>query len=176
MHTPNQGLTYMFKFSAVLIICSLYECSLPSIPFPLLPSRFSLPSFPARSSQWRLWLTWVPSTAKSVRSLPSFSLPTVPCPLSLFSIMFLLTFHPWWTYVPYTNCWNYNLCIKWLSEQNRQLLSMHKLCPSSYIHFQCKRVSNFGLVNSWKSSFNKRGRALMRKSAPPVSKFLKEPF
>jgi hypothetical protein len=43
MHTPNQGLTYMFKFSAVLIICSLYECSLPSIPFPLFPSRFPFP-------------------------------------------------------------------------------------------------------------------------------------
>jgi hypothetical protein len=43
MHTPNQGLTYTFKFSAVLIICSLYECSLPSVPFPLFPSRFPFP-------------------------------------------------------------------------------------------------------------------------------------
>ncbi len=71
----------------------------PPSPFPLFPARFSLPSFPARSSQWRLWLTRVPSTAKSVRSLPSFSPPTVPCPLSQFLIMFPPPF-PIFDYVP----------------------------------------------------------------------------
>jgi hypothetical protein len=71
----------------------------PPSPFPLFPAHFSLPLFPARSSQWRLWLTRDPSTAEFVCSLPSFSLPTVPCPLSLFSIMSLPSF-PIFDYVP----------------------------------------------------------------------------
>ena len=43
MHTSNPDLIQTFKFSAVLIICSLYECSLPSVPFPLFPFPRSLP-------------------------------------------------------------------------------------------------------------------------------------
>jgi len=38
MHTPSQGLTYMFKFSAVLLYVPYM-----SIPFPLFPSRFPFP-------------------------------------------------------------------------------------------------------------------------------------
>ena len=82
MHTPSQGLIYTFKFSAVLIICSLYECSLPSIPFPLFPSLVPY------QKQSVVFVTHTsPLLSKSVHSLPSSSLPTVPCPLSLLTIM-----------------------------------------------------------------------------------------
>jgi hypothetical protein len=162
MHTfQPSSRAYLWIYSlCIFCICSLLwmfpsHCSLPTFPFPRsLPEAVSgacdSPESPPLLS---LCVPFPPSPFPLFPALfPYFRL--CPCPLSLFSIMFLLTFHPWWTYVTYTNCWNYNLCIKWLSEQNRQLLSMHKLCPSSYIHFQCKRVSNFGLVNSWKSPFN----------------------
>ena len=82
MHTPNQGLIYTFKFSAVLIICSLYECSLPSVPFPLFPSLVPY------QKQSVVFVTHTsPLLSKSVHSLPSTSLPTVLCPLSLLTIM-----------------------------------------------------------------------------------------
>ena len=154
----------MHTFESILyayfVYVPYYECSLPIISLPAFPFPQSLPEAvsgacdsPESPPLLSLCVPFPPSPFPLFPALfPYFRL--CPCPLSLFSIMFLLTFHPLWTYVPYTNCWNYNLCIKWLSEQNRQLLSMHKLCPSSYIHFQCKRVSNFGLVNSWKSPFN----------------------
>ena len=156
MHTLNQGLTYMFKFSAVLIICSLYECSLPSIPFPLFPSRFSLPSFPARSSQWCLWLTRVPFFPSLCIPFPP-PLPTVPCPLSLLTIMSLpsvpiddyvptlLSYFrlcslslslflviPWHSLSLMSLCYfckivgNAILCSKYLSERTGQLLFVHK--------------------------------------------------
>ncbi len=81
MHTPNQGLIYTFEFSAVLIICSLYECSLPSVPFPPFPSLVPY------QKQSVVFVTHTsPLLSKSVHSLPS-SPPTVPCPLFLFSIM-----------------------------------------------------------------------------------------
>jgi hypothetical protein len=174
VHTSNQGFVHTFKFSAVHIICSLLWMfpSLCSLPI------FSLPSFPARSSQWCLWLTRVPSSLSlcitfppppfplfpalfpywrlcscplsllTIMFLPSFPIDDyVPAlfpywqlfsrPLSLFSIMFLPSFPifdyvpdnlcPWCPYVTYTDCWKYNLCIKFSSEQARQLLSMHKI-------------------------------------------------
>ena len=89
MHTSNQELIHTFKFSSVLITCSLYECSLPSIPFPLFPSRFSLPSFPTRSSQWCLWLTRVPF-------FPSLCIPFPPLPFPLFPSLF-----PYWRLCPH---------------------------------------------------------------------------
>jgi hypothetical protein len=101
------------SFRAYLWVCSLCIFRIYFLlwifPSHYFPARFSLSSFPARSSQWRLWLTRVPSTAKSVPPLPSFSLHTVPCPfpyfrscpcpLSLFSIMSLPSF-PIFDYVP----------------------------------------------------------------------------
>ena len=156
MHTPSQGLTYTFKFSAVLIICSLYECSLPSIPFPLFPSRFSPPSFPARSSQWCLWLTRVPFFPSLCIPFPP-PLPTGPCPLSLLTIMSLPSFPiddhvptllsyfrlcslflslflsmpwhslSWCPYVTFARLLEMQfLCSKCLSERTGQLLFVHK--------------------------------------------------
>ena len=118
MHTPSQGLIYTFKFSAVLIICSLYECSLPSVPFPLFPSLVPY------QKQSVVFVTHTsPLLSKSVHSLPSSSshcsLPSFPIddyvpalfpywrlcsrPLSLFSIMLLLPF-PIFDYVPDDLC------------------------------------------------------------------------
>ena len=98
MHTPNQGLTWMFKFSAVLIICSIRVfpslCSLPSIPFPLFPSLVPYQKQPV------VFVTHMsPLLSNSVHSLPSSSLPTVPCPLSLLTIMFPPSF-PIFDYAP----------------------------------------------------------------------------
>jgi hypothetical protein len=59
-----------------------------NVPFPLFPSRFSLPSFPTRSSQWRLWLTRVPSS-------PSLCIPFPPPPFPLFPALF-----PYWRLCP----------------------------------------------------------------------------
>ncbi len=87
---------YLWVYS--LCIFRIYSL-LWMFPSHHFPAHFSLPSFPARSSQWQLWLTRVPSTAEFVCSLPSFSLPTVPRPLSLFSIMSLPSF-PIFDYVP----------------------------------------------------------------------------
>ncbi len=82
MHTSNPDLIQTFKFSAVLIVCSLYECSLPSVPFPLFPSLVPY------QKQSVVFVTHTsPLLSKSVHSLPSTSLPTVLCPLSLLTIM-----------------------------------------------------------------------------------------
>ena len=64
-------------------------CSLPA---------FSLPSFPTRSSQWCLWLTRVPFFPSLCIPFPPPP-PTVPCPLSLLTIMFPLSF-PIFDYAP----------------------------------------------------------------------------
>ena len=139
MHTPNQGLTYTFKFSAVLIICSLYECSLPSVPFPLFPSLVPY------QKQSVVFVTHTsPLLSKSVHSLPSSSshcsLPSFPidnhvptllsyfrlCSLSLFLIM------PWHSLSLMSLCYfckivgNAILCSKYLSERTGQLPFMHK--------------------------------------------------
>ncbi len=109
-----------------------------NVPFPLFPARSLLPSFPARSSQWRLWLTRVPSSLSLRIPFPPPSFPLFPapfpcfrlcscpfpywrlcsCPLSLFSIMFLPPFPIvdyvpdnlcfWCPYVTYTDCRNCN--------------------------------------------------------------------
>ena len=59
-----------------------------SVLFPLFPSRFSLPSFPTRSSQWCLWLTRVPSS-------PSLCIPFPSSPFPLFPALF-----PYWRLCP----------------------------------------------------------------------------
>ena len=59
-----------------------------NVPFPLFPSRFSLPSFPTRSSQWRFGLTRVPSS-------PSLCIPFPPPPFPLFPALF-----PYWRLCP----------------------------------------------------------------------------
>ncbi len=143
MHTSNPDLIHTFKFSAVLIICSLLWVfpslySLPAFPFPrslseavsgvcdshespplqicafpslLLPSHCSLPSFPIDD--------YVPSPFPHFR-LCSFS-------LSLFLIM------PWHSLSLMSLCYFYKivesaiLCSKYLSEQNGQLLFMHRI-------------------------------------------------
>ncbi len=127
-----------------------------SVPFPLFPSCFSLPSFPTRSSQWCLWLTRVPSSPSLCIPFPP-PLPTVPCPLSLLTIMsppsfpiddyvpalfsyfrlcslslsiFLIM--PWHSLSLMSLCYfckivgNAILCSKCLSERTGQLLVMHK--------------------------------------------------
>ncbi len=66
----------------------------------MFPSHCSLPAFPfPRSLPVALVTHPSPLLSKSVHSLPSSSLPPVPCPLSLFSIMFLPSF-PIVDYVP----------------------------------------------------------------------------
>ena len=150
------------------------------------PSHFSLPTFsytfsPLRLFPCPLFPTLVPCQKQSVApdspesppllslhvSLPSFSLPTVPFPLSLFLIMSLPSF-PVFDYFPANLlslmilCYLYKLLqwqfmyevFKW-TEQPDYILRTNCIPPSgSYIHFSCKRVSNFGLVNFWKSPFN----------------------
>ena len=98
MHTPNKGLTYMSKISSVLITCSVRVFpslhSLPSVPFPLFPSLVPY------QKQSVVFVTYTsPLLSKSVHSLPSSSLPTVPFPLSLLTIMSLPSF-PIDDYVP----------------------------------------------------------------------------
>ena len=143
MHTSNQGFVHTSKFSAVYIICSLLwmfpsHCSLPAFPFPrslpeavsgvcdshessplqvcafpslLLPSHCSLPPFPIDD--------YVPAL------FPYWRLCSRP--LSLFSIMFLAISVPDVLMLLLQDCWKCNLCIKYLSKQTGQLLSMHKI-------------------------------------------------
>ena len=155
MHTPSQGLIYTFKFSAVLIICSLYECSLPSVPFPLFPSLVPY------QKQSVVFVTHTsPLLSKSVHSLPSSSshcsLPSFPiddyvpalfsyfrlCSLSL--SLFLIM--PWHSLSLMSLCYfckivgNAILCSKYLSERTGQLLFMHKtIVPLTSACSTCQR-------------------------------------
>jgi hypothetical protein len=63
-----------------------------NVPFPLFPARF-FPSLVFCQKQSVVLVTHPnPLLSKSVHSLPSSSLPPVPCPLSLLTIMFLPSF------------------------------------------------------------------------------------
>ena len=161
MHTPNKGLTYMFKISSVLITC-FYK----SVPFPPFPSRFPFPLFPSLvpfQKQSVVFVTYTsPLLSKSVHSLPSSSLPTVPFPLSLLTIIFpslfpiddhvptllsyfrlcshslsLFLIMPWHSlsWCPYVTfarlLWMQFLCIKCLSVRTGQLLLCTKLYSES---------------------------------------------
>ena len=107
-----------------------------SVPFPLFPSRFSLPSFPTRSSQWCLWLTRVPFFPSLCIPFPP-PLPTVPCPLSLLTIMSLPSF-PIDDYVP-TLLSYFRLCS--LSLSLFWIMPWHSLSLMSLCYF-CKIVGN----------------------------------
>ncbi len=77
MHTSNPDLIHTFKFSAVLLYVPYM-----SVPFPLFPSLVPY------QKQSVVFVTHTsPLLSKSVHSLPSSSLPTVPCPLSLLTNM-----------------------------------------------------------------------------------------
>jgi len=94
MHTSNQGLIHTLSSVLCILCVPYYECSLPSVPFPLFPSLV-----PYQKQSVAFVTHTSPLLSKSVHSLPSSSLPTVPCPLSLLTIMFLLPF-PIFDYVP----------------------------------------------------------------------------
>ncbi len=79
MHTSDQGLIHTLSSVLCILCVPHYECSLPSVPFPLFPSLV-----PTRSSQWRLWLTRVPSS-------PSLCIPFPTPPFPLFPALF-----PYW--------------------------------------------------------------------------------
>jgi hypothetical protein len=118
-----------------------------NVPFPLFPARFFPSLVPCQKQSVVLVTHPSPLLSKSVHSLPSSSLPTVPCPLSLLTIMFLPSFpiddyvpapfpyfrlSPWHSLSLMFLCYmcrllKVQLCIKCLSEQARQLLSMHKI-------------------------------------------------
>ena len=66
----------------------------PSFPFPLFPSLI-----PCQKQSVALVTHPIPLLSKSVHPLPSSSLPPVPCPLSLLTIMFPPSF-PIDDYVP----------------------------------------------------------------------------
>jgi len=111
-------------------------CSLPA---------FSLPSFPSRSNQWCLWLTRVPSSPNLCIPLPP-ALPTVPCPLSLLTIMSLPSF-PIDDYVP-TLFSYFRLCS--LFPSLFLIMPWHSLSLMSLCYF-CKIVGNaiFDAVSAW---------------------------
>ena len=59
-----------------------------NVPFPLFPARFFSSLVPCQKQSVVLVTHPSPLLSKSVHSLPSSSLPPVPCPLSLLTIMF----------------------------------------------------------------------------------------
>ena len=82
MHTSNQDLIHTLSSVLCILCVPYYECSLPSAPFPLFPSLV-----PYQKQSVAFVTHTSPLLSKSVHSLPSSSLPTVPCPLSLLTIM-----------------------------------------------------------------------------------------
>ena len=58
-----------------------------NVPFPLFPARFFPSLVPCQKQSVVLVTHPSPLLSKSVHSLPSSSLPTVPCPFSLLTIM-----------------------------------------------------------------------------------------
>ena len=58
-----------------------------NVPFPLFPARFFPSLVPCQKQSVVLVTHPSPLLSKSVHSLPSSSLPPVPCPLSLLTIM-----------------------------------------------------------------------------------------
>ena len=69
------------------------------VPFPLFPARFFPSLVPCQKQSVVLVTHPSPLLSKSVHSLPSSSLPPVPCPLSLLTIMSPPSF-PIYDYVP----------------------------------------------------------------------------
>ncbi len=102
--------------------------SLPAFPFPLFPS---LIPFQKQS------VVFVTHMSSLLSSLPSSSLPTVPCPLSLLTIMSLPSF-PIDDYVP-TLLSYWRLCS--LSLSLFLIMPWHSLSLMSLCYF-CKIVGN----------------------------------
>jgi hypothetical protein len=108
MHTSNQGLIHTFKFSAVLIICSLLWvfpslCSLPAFPFPRSLPEAVIGVCDSHESPPLQVCAFPSLLLPSHCSLPSFPIDDyVPAlfpywrlcsrPLSLLPIMLLLPF------------------------------------------------------------------------------------
>ncbi len=94
MHTSNQGFMHTFELVQCIFVyvpyhkCSLPIISLPASPFPSFPFPLFPSLIPCQKQSVALVTHPSPLHSKSVQSLPSSSPPTVPCPLSLFSIMF----------------------------------------------------------------------------------------
>jgi hypothetical protein len=139
MHTPNQGLIYTFKFSAVLIICSLLWvfpslCSLPAFPFPrslpeavsgvcdshespplqvcAFPSLLLFPLFPALFPYWRLCPR--PLSLLTIMSPPSFPIDDyVPALFSYFRLcsfsLSLFLIMPWHSLSLMSLCYFYKI-------------------------------------------------------------------
>ncbi len=79
MHTSNQGFVHTFELvQCIFVYVPYYECSLPTVPFPFFPSLV-----PCQKQSVVLVAHPSPLLSKSVHSLPSSSLPFVPCPLFL---------------------------------------------------------------------------------------------
>jgi hypothetical protein len=109
---------------------------------PSSSSHCSLPSFPiddyvpALFPYWRLCSRPLsPLTIMFLLPFPIFDYVPSPFPyfrlcsfsLSLFSIMSLTLSVPDVLMLLLQDCWKCNLCIKYLSKQTGQLLSMHKI-------------------------------------------------
>ena len=142
MHTLNQGLTYMFKFSAVLIICSLLWvfpslCSLPAFPFPRSLPEAGSGICDSHESPPLQTCAFPSLLLPSHCSLPSFPIDDyVPALFSYFRLcslsLSLFLIMPWHSLSLMSLCYfcktvgNAILCSKYLSERTGQLLFMHK--------------------------------------------------
>ena len=142
MHTPNQGLIYTFKFSAVLIICSLlwvfpFLCSLPAFPFPRSPPKAVSGVCDSHKSPPLQVCAFPSLLLPSHCSLPSFPIDDyVPALFSYFRLcslsLSLFLIMPWHSLSLMSLCYfckivgNAILCSKYLSERTGQLLFVHK--------------------------------------------------
>jgi hypothetical protein len=112
MHTSNQGLIHTLSSVLCILCVPYYECSLPSVPFPLFPSLV-----PYQKQSVAFVTHTSPLLSKSVHSLPSSSLHIVPCPLSLLTIMSPPSF-PIDDYVPalfpYFRLCSFSLSLFWI--------------------------------------------------------------
>ena len=145
MHTPNKGLSTCLRS----VLCLLHV-SYKSVPFPPFPSRFPFPLFPSLvpfQKQPVVFVTYIsPLLSKSVHSLPSSSLPTVPFPLSLLTIM-SPPFFPIDDYVPALLSY-FRLCSLFLSLF--LIMPWHSLSLMSLCYF-CKIVGNAILCSKYLS-------------------------
>ncbi len=151
----------------------MYMFPIMNVPFPLFPSRFSLPSFPARSSQWCLWLTRVPSSLSLCIPFPSPPFPLFPasfptddyvpalfpywrlcsCPLSLLTIMSPPSF-PIFDYVP--SPFPYFQSCSWLSLSLMSLCYFYKIVGSAIyvLSIWVSRPDNYYLCTKLCSKFS----------------------
>ncbi len=161
-----------------------------SVPFPLFPSRFSLPSFPTRSSQWRLWLTRVPSSPSLCIPFPPPPFPLFPAlfpywrlcsrPLSLLTIMFPPSF-PIEDYVPspfpYFRLCSFSLSLflimPWHSQSLMSLCYFYKIVESAILCSKYLSEQTGQLLFMHRIMFHISTLFLMQKS--PLWKWVLEP-